>query len=109
MDIQAERDLLKDAYGNYYIVSNATGNSLTIVNAALYYAFNQMIDDDFVRKVKEQYPNEIACGKYFADLVQEQVSKLENAETAGSIYAIEEVKEKYELHVKPIYDSSFHM
>ena len=109
MDIQTERDLLKDAYGNYYIVSNTAGDSLTIVNAALYHAFNQMIDEDFVKEVKEKYPNDIACGKYFADLVQAQVDELEKPENPGSIYDIEEVKEKYELHIKPIYDSSFHL
>lgn len=109
MDIQAERDLLKDSYGNYYIVSNVTGDSLTIVNAALYYAFNQMIDDEFVERVNEKYPNKIACGKYFADLVQEQVNQLEKGEIHGRIYDIAEVKEKFELHVKPIYDSSFHI
>lgn len=109
MDIQAERDLLKDVYGNYYIVSNSTGDSLTIVNAALYYAFNQMLDEEFVAKVKEQYPNDIACGKYFADLVERHIESLENNETPGGIYDIEEVKKQYDLHVKPIYDSSFHI
>lgn len=109
MDIQAERDLLKDAYGNYYIVSNASGDSLTIINAALYYAFNQMIDEEFVSNTRKQYPNEVACGKYFADQVMRHVEELERPETAGGIFPIEEVKKHYELHVKPIYDDSFHM
>lgn len=109
MEIQAERDLLKDDYGNYYIVSNASGDSLTIINAALYYAFNQMIDEEFVTKAREQYPNEVACGKYFADQVMEHVKELESPDSAGSIYPIEEAKKQYELHVKPIYEDSFHM
>lgn len=109
MDIQAERDLLKDDYGNYYIVSNASGDSLTIINAALYYAFNQMIDEEFVTKAREHYPNEVACGKYFADQVMKHVEELEQPNSAGSIYPIEEAKKHYELHVKPIYEDSFHM
>jgi hypothetical protein len=108
MDIMAERDLLKDDYGNYYMVSNASGDALTVVNAALYYAFNEMLDEALVAKVKEQYPNEIACGKYFADLVEAHIQKLENGELPGGIYHIDEVKSQYKLHVKPIYDESFH-
>lgn len=108
MEIKAERDLLKDDYGNYYIVSNVTGDSLTIINAALYYAFNQMINEDFVRRVNEQYPNEIACGKYFADLVEQHVEEISRPENGGSIYSIEDVKEEYELHIKPIYSDSFY-
>ncbi|HSJ36839.1 MAG TPA: hypothetical protein VK945_01325 [Planococcus sp. (in: firmicutes)] len=109
MDIQAERDLLKDDYGNYYIVSNASGDSLTIINAALYYAFNQTIDEKFVTKARAQYPNEVACGKYFADQVMQHVEELERPDSAGNIYPIEEVKKQYNLHVKPIYEDSFHM
>ncbi|MFD1031276.1 hypothetical protein [Metaplanococcus flavidus] len=109
MEIQAGRDLLKDDYGNYYIVSNVSGDSLTIINAALYYAFNQMIDEEFVAKAREMYPNEIACGKYFADQVMQHIEELERPESAGSILPIESVKNHYELHVKPIYDDSFHM
>lgn len=109
MEIQAERDLLKDDYGNYYIISNASGDSLTIINAALYYAFNQMIDEKFVTKAHEQYPNEVACGKYFADQVMQHVEELERPDSAGSIYPIEEAKKHYDLHIKPIYDDSFHM
>lgn len=109
MELEAERDLIKDEYGNYYIVTNTSGDSLTLVNAALYYAFNQMLDEDFINKVNQKYPNEIACGKYFADLVQEHIDKLESDEQPGGIYEIDEVKQQYELHVKPIYDNSFHM
>lgn len=109
MNIQAERDMLKDDYGNYYVVSNASGDSLTIINAALYYAFNQTIDEEFVTKANEQYPNEVACGKFFADQVMQQIEELEKPESAGSIYSIEEVKKQYDLHVKPIYEDSFHM
>lgn len=109
MDIQAGRDLLKDDYGNYYIVSNVSGDSLTIINAALYYAFNQTIDENFVLKARELYPNEVACGKYFADQVMQHIEELEKPDSAGAIYPIEEVKNHYDLHVKPIYDDSFHL
>lgn len=109
MDIQAGRDLLKDTYGNYYFVSNVSGNSLTIINAALYYAFKQMINEEFVAKARAQYPNEIACGKYFADQVMRHHEELEKPGSDGSVYLIEEVKEHYDLHIKPIYDDSFHM
>ena len=109
MELKPERDLIKDEFGNYYFVTNASGDSLTLVNAALYYAFNQMLDEAFIKEVKQKYPNEIACGKYFADLVQEQIDKLESADYPGGIYEIEEVKQQYELHVKPIYDNSFHL
>lgn len=109
MDIQPERDMLKDDYGNYYVVSNASGDSLTIINAALYYAFNQMIDEEFVEKARELYPNEVACGKFFADQVMAHIEELEKPESAGAIYSIDEVKKHYDLHVKPIYEDSFHM
>ena len=109
MDIQAERDLLKDNYGNYYIVSNVSGNTLTIINAALYYAFNQTINNEFVTKAEELYPNEVACGKFFADQVMAHIDELEKTESVGDIFSIEEVKEHYNLHVKPIYEDSFHM
>ncbi|WP_372868899.1 hypothetical protein [Planomicrobium okeanokoites] len=109
MDIQPERDMLKDDYGNYYVVSNASGDSLTIINAALYYAFNQMIDEEFVAKARELYPNEVACGKFFADQVMGHIEELEKPESAGNIYPIDEVKKHYDLHVKPIYEDSFHM
>lgn len=109
MDIQPERDMLKDDYGNYYVVSNASGDSLTIINAALYYAFNQMIDEEFVEKARELYPNEVACGKFFADQVMAHIEELEKPDSAGTIYAIDEVKKHYDLHVKPIYEDSFHM
>ncbi|WP_203332346.1 hypothetical protein [Planococcus beigongshangi] len=109
MEIQAGRDLLKDDYGNYYIVSNASGDSLTIINAALYYAFNQLIDEEFVNKARKMYPNEVACGKFFADQVMQHIEELEKPDSTGSIFPIEEVKKRYDLHVKPIYDDSFHM
>lgn len=108
MEIMAERDLLKDEYGNYYMISYASGDSLTVVNAALYYAFNETLDEALVAKVKEKYPNDIACGKYFADLVEAHIEKLENGELPGGIYPIEEVKQHYQLHIKPIYHESFH-
>jgi len=107
MELMAERDLLKDDYGNYYMISNASGESLTVVNAALYYAFNEMLDESLVTKVKGQYPNEIACGKYFADLVEAHIEKLEKGEMPGGIYSIEDAKQHYKLHVKPIYGDSF--
>ena len=109
MEIQAQRDLLKDDYGNFYIVSNVSGDSLTIINAALYYAFNQTIDEGFVAKARKHYPNEVACGKYFADQDMEHIEKLEASGSDGAIYPIEEVKKHYDLHVKPIYDDSFHI
>lgn len=109
MNIQAERDLLKDGYGNYYIVSNVSGDTLTIINAALYYAFNQTIDEEFVAKAEELYPNEVACGKFFADQVMEHIKELENPDSSGGIYSIEDVKKHFDLHIKPIYGDSFHM
>lgn len=109
MEIQAARDMLKDEYGNYYIVSNISGDSLTLINAALYYAFNQSIDEEFVTKVREQYPNEVACGKYFADQVMRHIEELEKPDSDGGIYPIEDAKKRYDLHIKPIYDDSFHM
>ncbi|WP_033543102.1 hypothetical protein [Planococcus sp. CAU13] len=109
MDIKAGRDLLKDRYGNYYFVSNVSGKSLTIINAALFYAFKQMINEEFVAKAREIYPNEIACGKYFADQVVRHHEELEKPDSDGSIYLIDDVKEHYDLHIKPIYDDSFHL
>ncbi|MDN7226277.1 hypothetical protein QWY15_03125 [Planococcus sp. N064] len=107
MELMAERDLLKDDYGNFYMISNASGDSLTVVNAALYYAFNETLDDALVAKVRNQYPNEIACGKYFADLVEVHIEKLEKGEVPGGIYSIDEAKQHYNLHIKPIYGDSF--
>ena len=109
MEIVAKRDLLKDRYGNYYMVSYASKKSLTIVNAAMYHAFNQILNEELVAKVKAKYPNDIACGKYFADLVYEQVEQMGNPEHPGTIYDIEEVKKEYDLHMKPLYDDSFHL
>nr|WP_316046685.1 hypothetical protein [Planococcus glaciei] len=83
MELVAERDLLKDDYGNFYMISNASGDSLTVVNAALYYAFNETLDDALVAKVRNQYPNEIACGKYFADLVEAHIEKTRKRRGAG--------------------------
>jgi hypothetical protein len=109
VEIQAGKDLLKDKYGNYYIVSNATGDELTVVNVAVYYAFNQMLDEKLIEKVQQQYPNKVAIGKYIADLVEEHIERLENSETEGKIYPFKEVQMKYKLHVKPIYDKSLHI
>lgn len=109
MDIQAERDLLKDEYGNYYVVSYATKESLTVVNAALYHAFNQVLTDEFVAKVKRKYPKGVAVGVYFADLVHEQIEKLEDPDFPGRIYDLEEVRKTYDIHLKPIYHDSFHL
>ena len=109
MEIVAKRDLLKDRYGNYYMVSYASKKSLTIVNAAMYHAFNQMLNEELVAKVKAKYPNDVACGKYFADLVHEQVEEMNSPEHPGNIYDIEDVKKEYDLHMKPLYDDSFHL
>lgn len=108
MEIRAKKDLLKDRYGNYYVVSYASKKSLTIVNAAMYLAFNETLNENLVAKVKETYSNDIACGKYFADLVREQVEQMDVADK-GNIYDIEEVKKEYDLHMKPLYDDSFHL
>ncbi|TWT27895.1 hypothetical protein [Planomicrobium sp. CPCC 101110] len=109
MDIQAKRDLLKDKFGNYYIISNATGEELTVVNIAVYYAFNQMLDESLIAKVNERYPNKVAIGKYLADLAEEHIEQLERSEGEGRIYDFKEVQKHYKLHVKPIYDKSLHM
>lgn len=109
MEIVAKRDLLKDRYGNYYFVSYAAKDSLTLINAALYYAFKEIMNEELVERVKAQYPNDVACGKYFADLVKTHIEKIEKGEIPGSIYDIEEVKGKFDLHMKPIYDESFHL
>jgi len=109
MDIKAERDLLKDDYGNYYVVSYATKDSLTVVNAALYHAFNQELTDEFVAKVKSKYPKGVAVGVYFADLVHEQIEKLEDPEFPGHIYDLNEVRKEYDIHLKPIYHDSLHL
>lgn len=109
MDIQAERDLIKDDYGNYYLATNVTGTSITVVNAAVYYSYNQMLNEDFLAEIKRIYPNEVAVGKYFTDQVARHIEELENSIQPGSIYHIDEVKEKYDLHVKPIYDDSFNI
>ena len=109
MEIVAKRDLLKDRYGNYYMVSYASKKSLTIVNAAMYQAFNQTLNEELVAKVKAKYPKDVACGKYFADLVHEQVEQMNGPEHPGKIYDIEEVKKEYILHMKPLYDDSFHL
>lgn len=109
LDIQAERDLLKDEYGNYYLATNVTGDSITIVNAAVYYSFNRMLNEEFLAELKETYPNEVAAGKFFADQVAKHIEQLENQDYPGGIYDIDEVKQKYDLHVKPLYDESFHM
>ncbi|MFC4712786.1 hypothetical protein [Planococcus dechangensis] len=109
MDIQAERDLLKDDYGNYYVVSYATKDSLTVVNAALYHAFNQMLTEDFVKEVKRKYPKDVAVGVYFADLVHEQIEKLEDPAFPGNIYDLNEARKEYDIHLKPIYHDSLHL
>lgn len=109
MDIQEKRDLLKDKFGNYYIVSNATGDELTVINIAVYYAFKQMIDESLLTKVNDRYPNKIAIGKYLADLAEEHIERLESSEDEGRIYDFKEVQKHYKLHVKPIYDKSLHM
>ncbi|MDN7241575.1 hypothetical protein QWY14_07210 [Planococcus sp. N028] len=109
MDIQAKRDLLKDKFGNYYIVSNASGDELTVINIAVYYAFNQMLDESLIAKVNNMYPNKVAIGKYLADLAEEHIERLESSEHEGRIYDFKEVQKHYKLHVKPIYDKSLHM
>ncbi len=109
MKIIPKRDLLKDHYGNYYMVSYASKKALTIVNAAMYLAFNETLDEELVAKVKAKYPHDVACGKYFADLVHEQVEQMTSSENGGTIYDIEEVKKEYDLHMKPLYDDSFHL
>jgi hypothetical protein len=109
VDIQAKRDLLKDKFGNYYMISNATGDELTVVNVAVYYAFNQMLDESLLAKVNGKYPNKVAIGKYLADLVEEHIDRLESSESEGHIYDFKEVQKHYKLHVKPIYDKSLHM
>jgi len=109
VDLQAKRDLLKDKFGNYYIISNATGDELTVVNIAVYYAFNQMLDESLIAKVNSKYPNKVAIGKYLADLAEEHIERLESPESEGRIYDFKEVQKHYKLHVKPIYDKSLHM
>ncbi|ANU27674.1 hypothetical protein [Planococcus versutus] len=109
MEIIAEKDLLKDRYGNYYMVSHASKKALTIVNEAMYQALKETLDEELVAKVKANYLHDIACGKYFADLVHEQVEQMTNSENGGTIYDIEEVKKEYDLHIKPLYDDSFYL
>ncbi|MFD1862152.1 hypothetical protein [Planococcus chinensis] len=109
MEIKAERDLFKDVYGNYYLATNVAHGSLTLVNAALYYAYKQALDEAFITKVQQQYPKKIAVGKYFADLVDAHIEKLQEPGAEGGIYTIEEAKEHFDLHIKPIYDHSFHV
>ncbi|AQQ53994.1 hypothetical protein [Planococcus lenghuensis] len=109
MKIVAERDLIKDEYGNYYLATNVNGDNVTVVNAAVYYAFNRMLDEELLADARNLYPNEVAAGKFFADQVAKHIEQLEDEAVPGGIYDIEEVKEAYDLHVKPLYDESFHL
>ncbi|WP_088009452.1 hypothetical protein [Indiicoccus explosivorum] len=109
MKIVEERDLMKDEYGNYYLATNVTGDSVTVVNAAVYYAFNRMLNEDLLADARNLYPNEVAAGKFFTDQVAKHIEQLEDDAVPGGIYDIDEVKQQYDLHVKPIYDESFHL
>jgi hypothetical protein len=106
MEILVNRDIIQDELGNYYIVSKIEGNRLTLVNAVVYYSFNRILREDFLREVNSQYDKPVAVGQFFTDLVKNKISRLKEGKTPGSIYMLNDVRKKYEINVDSLYERS---
>lgn len=110
MDINPIRDLIKDEYGNYYVIIkmslNDTENKLTIVNAFVHMTFRRILhfDKDFQNDFKDyewQY-----IGKFFMDMLKNRVKGIEKGDLPGNIYNMEEIKQKFKLDIIHFYEKS---
>lgn len=104
MEILVMRDLIKDEYGNYYIVSRVTGNELTLVNAVHFYSFNRILNHDFVEEINKDYDKHVAVGQYFVDMVKYCIKSLKRKEVPGDIHELEIVKKFYKVHFDSLYE-----
>lgn len=104
MDILVMRDLIRDDLGNYYIVSKIEGKHLTLVNAAVYYSYNRILDHDYVDEVKGNYEYAVGVGQPFTDIVKSRIEGLKNGKYPGGIYSLAEILKEYEVSVDGLYE-----
>lgn len=104
MDILVMRDLIKDALGNYYVVSKIDGKKLTLVNAVVYYSYNRILDFEYVDEIKRNYKQSVGVGQPFTDIVKSRIEGLESGKYPGGIYPLEEVLKEYDIFVDGLYE-----
>jgi hypothetical protein len=97
VNIELEKDLIKDDRGNYYAAIHKEGKELTLVNALVERSYSDVLTftDDFRSKYAEFEGQFI--GKIAADALRHDVVFAARADGEGRMYQLDQVAAAYRV------------
>ncbi|WP_053957152.1 hypothetical protein [Inediibacterium massiliense] len=97
MEILPMRDLIKDEYDNYYVVTRISDaeKKITLVNAYMELSFRRILffNDNFKKEFKNY--EGLYLGQQAMDILKYRINSLETGEVPGHIYSLNDVKKEY--------------